>query len=391
MRVLFTTTPGWGHLHPMVPLAKALQARGADVAWAAPDEVAPRLEATGFEVFPCGLGALPAFEAVRRRHPEIDEMGPKSDRRGFPMMFGVARARPMLEDLIPIAGAWKPSLLVHEQSELAAPIVAALTGVPHVTHSFGELIKPENLDPSESGVSALWQEQGVEAASLSGCYSHMYLDIYPSGLGSVDRSHIARVQPVRPGTFAIGEPAALPDWIDKSSTPLVYVTFGTVFNENLDVVRTLVEGVGALPVRVVVTVGPRVEPAELGDQPPNVHVAPYVPQAQLLPRCAAVVSHGGSGTFLAALSHGLPQVCVPQGADQFVNSEACTAAGAGLALGPGEVTAEAVRASVETVLSDARFRSAARQVQAEIAAMPDPSAVALLLEDYVRRGAPSDT
>ena len=55
----------------------------------------------------------------------------------------------------------------------------------------------------------------------------------------------------------------------------------------------------------------------LGSLPGNVHVSRVIPQSLLLPRCSAVVSHGGSGTLLAALAHGLPQVCLPQAADQL--------------------------------------------------------------------------
>jgi hypothetical protein len=35
-RVLFTAPAGLGHIHPMVPLARAMVARGHDVLWAVP-------------------------------------------------------------------------------------------------------------------------------------------------------------------------------------------------------------------------------------------------------------------------------------------------------------------------------------------------------------------
>jgi MGT family glycosyltransferase len=159
----------------------------------------------------------------------------------------------------------------------------------------------------------------------------------------------------------------------------VYVTFGTLFNTDVGLLRAVVAGVRDLPVRVVVTVGPSGDPAALGDQPPNVHVARYVPQERILPACAAVVSHGGSGTVLAGLARGLPQLCIPQGADQFDNAAAVAASGAGLALGPGEVTAPAVREAVERLLGEPAHRAAARRVAEEIARMPDAAEVAGLL------------
>jgi len=79
------------------------------------------------------------------------------------------------------------------------------------------------------------------------------------------------------------------------------------------------------------------------------------------------------------MAHGLPQLVVPQGADQFRNAEGGVAAGAALALAPTEARAESVRAAVERVLTDDGLRSAAVRVAAEIAAMPAPDEVARLL------------
>ena len=104
----------------------------------------------------------------------------------------------------------------------------------------------------------------------------------------------------------------------------VYFTLGTVFNlESGDLFTRVLAGLQELPVEVVVTVGRQIDPAELGPQPPHVRVERFVPQADILARCSAVVSHGGSGSVLGALAHGLPQVLIPMGADQPLNAARC--------------------------------------------------------------------
>jgi MGT family glycosyltransferase len=160
----------------------------------------------------------------------------------------------------------------------------------------------------------------------------------------------------------------------------VYITFGTVFNDDLTLFATALEAARELDVDVVVTLGPGHDPKALGPQPPNVKVAEFIPQAQLLPACAAVVSHAGSGTFLAALAAGVPQVLLPQAADQFLNAEAGARGGVAVPIAPGELSSTRVRAALERVLSDAAFRTAAQRAQAEIAAMPAPDAVVEELE-----------
>jgi hypothetical protein len=55
MRVLFTTFAGTDHLHPLVPLARALAAAGHTIAFAAAPTFCPAVEAVGFPCFPAGL------------------------------------------------------------------------------------------------------------------------------------------------------------------------------------------------------------------------------------------------------------------------------------------------------------------------------------------------
>jgi UDP:flavonoid glycosyltransferase YjiC (YdhE family) len=83
---------------------------------------------------------------------------------------------------------------------------------------------------------------------------------------------------------------------------------------------------------------------------------------------------------LAALALGLPQVCLPQGADQFLNAAAISTAGVGISFAPGERNADAVREAIVRVLDDASFRDAAGRVRSSIAAMPSPDDVAGDLE-----------
>ena len=117
---------------------------------------------------------------------------------------------------------------------------------------------------------------------------------------------------------------------------------GTVYNQP-ELFRPLLDGLDGHG-SALVTVGRNVDPDELGAvaaarQGRAVRAAGAHPAA----RAQAVVSHGGSGTTLGALAHGLPLVLVPQAADQFDNAARAEAAGAAVVLRPGEVTAESVR------------------------------------------------
>jgi len=83
---------------------------------------------------------------------------------------------------------------------------------------------------------------------------------------------------------------------------------------------------------------------------------------------------------LAALALGIPLLCLPQAADQFLNAAAVARAGAGLAIRPDEVDAASVGDATRRLLDEDEFRVQARRVADEIASMPSPEAVVSVLE-----------
>jgi UDP:flavonoid glycosyltransferase YjiC (YdhE family) len=372
----------------MVPLARAFIERGDEVRWVAPREAWPWLAEAGFDVRPGGLDTDEAMGEFFRRFPEVNSLAPKDTPDFmFPRIFGHVMAEPMLRDLVPIVESWRPSLVVHEAGDFAAPIAAASVGIPSVTHAFGAVLPKHRVALAGEAVAPLWQAHGLEPRTFGGCYDDaVYLDIYPPSLQAEDTPHINPTQLLRPVAFAAGRGDEVPHEMLGSEKPLVYVTFGTYFNRNVSLLTTVVEGIRALPVNVVVTIGPPNDPAQLGQQPDTVFVARYIPQTALLPHTSVVVSHAGSGTVLAALAAGIPQLCLPQGADQFINAAAVAHASAGITIQPetgagvsiqaGSLTAQAVADAVTRLLSDSQIAAAARRLSDEIANMPSPAQVA---------------
>jgi UDP:flavonoid glycosyltransferase YjiC (YdhE family) len=119
----------------------------------------------------------------------------------------------------------------------------------------------------------------------------------------------------------------------------------------------------------VVVLGPQAampEPA-----PPNAFVARYLPFERLLPRATLSVSHAGAGSLLLALAHGLPQLLLPYGADQFRNADALAACGAARTI-EGEPSPQALREAIEALLDHPTIPTAARALRAEIDALPGP-------------------
>ena len=381
---MFSALSGFGHITPMLPLATAFRDRGNDLVFASADDARSRIEAAELDFAPVGTALGKNIEEFRHRYPEAADL-PGRELPEFmgPRLFGEIAAPRTLPDLHRLAVAWEPELVVHDTVDFAAPIAAAALGVPNVVHSFGAVIPSRRIAGAATYVESLWQDFDLEPRPYGGLFDHLYIDIYPPSMqvpGAL--SHVGRVEHLRPAEVAAGG-AALPPAVATAvagGRSVVYLTFGTVFNVN----PTFVAAVDALAQRsdlvAVVTVGPAGDPGAFGALPPHVHVERFVPQEALLPRCAAVMSHGGSGTVLATLAHGLPQVVLPQGADQFLNADACVAAGAGLAIDAADADTAAIGAALSELLEREDLGDGARRVQAEIAVMPAPDTVAGTIE-----------
>ena len=205
-----------------------------------------------------------------------------------------------------------------------------------------------------------------------------YLDIFPSAIQEPSfRANPSRI-PMRPVPWA--EPGfVVPTWVPAAERPVVYLTLGTVVAEDA-ALQPAVEGLASLDAEVLVALGSAAGDA-LGALPGNVHVESFVDQARLMPHVDLVVHHGGSGTVLAALTNGTPQVLTPKGADQFLNGDLMAAAGLAAVLMPDECTADAIAMAAKSALVDPN-RAAIRAARAEIASMPDPATV---LAELVRR------
>ena len=263
-----------------------------------------------------------------------------------------------LVDLLPRAERFRPDVVVFEETEVAGPIAAVRSGARMVRHGLG-IAAGGTGDGTEGGLGAFapilddfgtrWQVADlatqVQAAP--------YLSICPPSLAPPGRPTVRRLRP------ALSPPApddALPPaFAALPHARTVHLTLGTVFGTT-GVLAAALAGLRELPVNVVVTTAGTTLPP----QPANVLLARYLPHALLLPRCDLVVSQGGAGILFGALAHGLPQLVLPQAADQPANALAVERAGAGLALGPDAVIGRAGARRRAAAAGRSRLRRAGR-------------------------------
>jgi UDP:flavonoid glycosyltransferase YjiC (YdhE family) len=376
VRILFTFAGGSGHFEPLAPVARAAVAAGHTVAVAGQPAMMQMVAAAGFTAFATGGATL---GGASKRLPLLKVDLEREDRALRDSYAGrIARERAGV--LLALCSAWRPDLLVRDEMDFGAVIAAERLGLPHATVlviAAGSFVRRALVGEP---LNRLRAEHGLppdpELAMLS---RYLVLSPFPPSYRGPAFPLPATAHSFRP--LGLAPPRATPA---PAARPTVYFTLGTVFNvESGDLFARVLAGLRDLPIDVVATVGREIDPAELGPQPANIRVERYIDQAAILPDCAAVVSHGGSGSVLGALAHGLPMVLLPVGADQPLNAARCSELGVGRALDAVDATSDDVRAAVAEVLDDPAYRQAAERLRDEIAALPGPQHTVALLEGLV--------
>ncbi|GAB3433033.1 glycosyltransferase [Flindersiella endophytica] len=376
-KILFTSLPAYGHVFPMLPLASAARAAGHEVAFATGPDLAGPLKQRGFQVWPAGPSLADSWAVFHARYTkaELAALPPTEARAAaIAVVLGESSAQRAV-DIVPHARAWQPDVIVRDPCEFAGAAAAMLcSGVRDVVHATTALSPPSVREPFAAAANQVGSAWGI-ADLGERMFGAAYLDICPPALQPEGNRSWPQATPLRPHPIGVGPGEGLPsaDGFDWSGT--VYLTLGTFFNKAPAVRAAALAGLSELDVNVVVTIGPDADPSELAPLPSNVLVARFIPQELVLPGSRLVVSHGGSGTMLGAFGHGLPQLMLPQGADNFLNAEAAQRAGAALSLPPGEVSAAAIAAAASRLLTEPEFTAAAQRVQTEIATMPTAAEV----------------
>ena len=363
MRILFAFVGGRGHFEPLVPIARAAVAAGHTVAFAS-GGLHEVVEAAGFRAFRV---EPPRPAPPRRPLQGVDDERERASLRDV-LFRSAARAR--TPSVVELCGQWRPDVLVCDEVDLGSIVAAERLGLPYavvIENASGGLIRPEEVEPA---LAELRREHGAAPGAP------LVLSAFPPGLRDP-------AYPLPAGAVSLQVELGVgpsPDWLSPLRGALLF-TLGSVFNvEAGDLFVRVLAGLRELGRDVIVTVGDELDPAELGPQPPHVHVIHFIPLGAVLPHCAAVVSHGGSGSLVATLAFGLPSLLLPMGADQPGNAERCEALGVARVLEVTTLTPDDVAAAVRALLGDPSYPRAAERLRDEIAALPGPEhAVARLM------------
>jgi MGT family glycosyltransferase len=367
-KALFLSLPLHGHTNPSLPVVRALVERGDEVTYYSAAAFATKVEEAGALYRPYRNAFLADITNLPERIEELSWLLTRTTGELLTEELDAFRAeRPdyIITDSIAPWGHWVGEIL-------GVPVVTSVSTFAinrhvlryAVTHGArpksARLVwsKLKHIGKAIALARRLRRAHGVKGPGVTGLV-----------FGRSDLNVVYTSREVQPCTDTFDERyqfvgSSLPSRADDtppspaeaSQVPLVYVSLGTLFNAAPEFYRACFAAFRDESVRVIMSIGTTVSPASLGEPPPNFEVKPHVSQLDVLRRAQVFLTHGGMNSVSESLYHGVPVVVVPQMSEQAIVGQRVEELGAGMCLASDQTTPEHLRASVNRLLADGRFR-----------------------------------
>jgi zeaxanthin glucosyltransferase len=389
MKIGFICPDAPGHINPITALARHVAMRNHEVVF----------------LYTSNAGGLPCipYDDEGEFKEGLVEVSKKQGEDALQLGFRhlIARTETIFKSLPGIVRANQIDALVIDNIQLYAELAAIQLGIPYV-HACGAMHldfsghTPLSSDgwPHEKTAAALARNrdgvkkfvQGVQNASgelraqaeaaglkvdwddLSSTFSPLaFITQVPKAFDFASShwpSYFHHTGPFHDGKGR--EPVDFP-WGRLTGEPLVYASMGTILNGRVDVFRTIVAALARNPgVQLVLSVGDRINPADLGPVPKNTIIAQRTPQLEVLKHASVCITHSGLNTVLESLAQGVPQVAIPVTFDQPGVAARIAHHKTGVVTSLDKLTPEHLSDLVNQVLEDPSYRNNARRMQVAI-------------------------
>ena len=398
MRILVVSLGTYGDVLPFIGLAAELSRRGHEVTLASAERFAEAARRAGVPFVPIMpqaqyaqvfehpsfwrpiAGAVRLFRAMPDFLAPVYDFIERENRPGetFVVASHLALGARIAEEALAIPTAsvhLTPIMLVSRRLGPRTPVIGALRWLPAslqwklqtgvYTHFVAPILLPGlNAFRASKGLAPLaklrkwWHPRRRMILLFPDWFAAEQPD-WPRQVRQIDFPRVDHL-----GAESVALDPALDAFLDAGDPPIA-VTFGSARLGSDRLYRAAVKACARLGRRCLVLSQQQLTP------PPGfedrVFFSRYAPLSEVLPRCAALVHHGGVGTVALALGAGTPQLIVPFGFDQFDHAARVERLGCGSWMRRVGFTAGRAARRLRSLIEDPAIAERCRRV-ADVAA-----------------------
>lgn len=365
-RILFCVVPERGHVNPCIGPALALKGAGHAVAFHAPGDIRPQLQAAGgFACF--GPSESPRPADWRRGAAFAAQVRDPAWLREWVRSLLIDNVGVEVERIRDSIRAWRPDAVVIDPLLYAAAIAADAEGLPWVAMSNSlNPVLPPSLD-SDLLRTVRWlapQREALFAAYgmapvFRGCdviSPWLTLAFTTEAFVPAAPADIALVGPSMPASVR-GDETDFPwDRLDPA-LPLVHMSLGSQIYYQPTMFATVIEALRDQPVQLVMSVADLLDTDELPALGDRMLAVRYAPQLAMLEQASVFITHGGANSVMEALTFGVPMIVSPLCNDQFHQAHFVEAAGVGRRLDLCDASPVQVAATIADLLGSAEVKA----------------------------------
>lgn len=374
-KALFVNMLGHGHVNPTIGIVRELINRGEDVTYIAGEEFRDKIEKTGAKF----IGHKNLFDLSSLITSSLNlETNEK-------LLNALNTFKEIIEEIFKLDE--KFDYIIYDSSFILGEEVGRVLNIPTISSSsifaINEKIIKSLLDLPISQKFKLNME-GAKPKIKEILSSHNYVDFvnelqekynikFPSMVERSGKKGMLNIvytskyfQPYSEsfdesykfiGSSVIDRKESIDfDLSNNEDKKVIYISLGTIFNNSIEFYECCFKAFCNMNVKVIMSVGRKIDISIFKNIPSNFIVRNYVPQLEVLKYADVFITHGGMNSTNEGLYFNIPLILIPQSVDQPFVANRVAELGAGIVIEKNRITPEALNKCVAEILSDDNFK-----------------------------------
>ena len=369
MKIVFFNIPAHGHTNPTLGVVRELIKNNHEVYYYSYESMREKIESSGANFIPCDK-----FDSQTKLSNEEKEKISKDLVFSTKLIIDITLSLDdaILEEMKQL----KPDIIIADSMAFWGKLIARKLNIPFIssttTFAFNKysarIMKQERMGLFELLKSIPKINKNLNRLREKGYKVKSVLDIISNDENTLTIVYTSKYFQPYAETFNDNYAFVGPilrevtESVEKTSNPTVYISLGTVNNNNEDFYKNCFNALKDENLNVIMSVGNDIDFESLGKKPNNFTVKKHVDQISVLQITDVFITHCGMNSVSEALYNGIPLVLFPQTAEQKGVANRVTELNAGIFLENID-NPEKIKNTVMKVLKNQMLKEGANKIK----------------------------